>query len=97
MKNSRTKKPKRKTFAHRSKQPELSKKARKEKEKKKKWNQERKNKKDKDKNATPATKDNAINTVDGQKKKKRLTADASNVTYYNCNRKVIIQTNALNF
>lgn len=53
----------------------------------KKWNWERKDKKNEDKDATPATGANTINTVGDQKKKKRPTPNASNITWYNCDKK----------
>lgn len=54
---------------------------------KKKWNLGKKDKKNKDKDAILATGDNEINTVCGQKKKKQATADTSNITYYNYEKK----------
>lgn len=77
MKNSCTKEPKRKAFAFRFEQPELSKKA--WKEKKKKWQKNRQEKIDK--NFAPTTGVNATDTFSGGKKKKNK--DLSGIVCYN--------------
>ncbi len=68
-----------------SDQSEASKKIRKE--KKKKWQQKKRAKKDVKESspATAASKSNAVQVADGQKKKK--ACNASEVTCYSCNKK----------